>query len=66
MSRIRVVGGKITKHTVGSHNMYAEESIVFHSDKAISEKGEEKRRYIWETKKGSASCKKFVKMCCRI
>lgn len=42
MSRIRIVGGTIAKHTVGKHNMYAEENIVFHSDKIVSEKGEEK------------------------
>ena len=42
MSRIRIVGGTITKHTVGKHSMYAEENIVFHSDKVVSEKGEEK------------------------
>lgn len=42
MSRIRIVGGTIAKHTVGKHNMYAEENIVFHSDKIVSEKGDEK------------------------
>ncbi|GAA4772912.1 MULTISPECIES: Het-C domain-containing protein [Flavobacterium] len=42
MSRVRIVGGTIAKHTVGKHNMYAEENIVFHSDKIVSEKGEEK------------------------
>lgn len=42
MSRIRIVGGTIKKHTVGSHNMYSEQNIVFQSDKVVSEKGEEK------------------------
>ncbi len=42
MSRIRIVGGTISKHTVGKHSMYAEENIVFQSDKVVSEKGEEK------------------------
>lgn len=41
MSRIRIVGGTITKHTVGKHSMYAQENIVFHSDKIVSEKGDE-------------------------
>ena len=42
MSRIRIVGGTITKHTVGKHSMYAEENIVFQSAKVVSEKGDEK------------------------
>ncbi len=41
MSRVRIVGGTIAKHTVGKHNMYAEENIVFHSGKVVSEKGDE-------------------------
>lgn len=41
MSRVRIVGGTIAKHTVGKYNMYAEENIVFHSDKVVSEKGDE-------------------------
>lgn len=42
MSRIRIVGGKITKTTVGAHHMYSEENIVFNSGKTITEVGEEK------------------------
>ncbi|ELY2018347.1 hypothetical protein SL053_002268 [Flavobacterium psychrophilum] len=41
MSRTRIVGGKIFKHSVGAHHMYAEENIVFNSNKFISETGEE-------------------------
>ena len=41
MSRTRIVGGKIYKHSVGAHHMYAEENIVFNSNKFISETGEE-------------------------
>ncbi len=29
MSRIRIVGGTITKTTQGAHNMYSEENIAF-------------------------------------
>ena len=29
MSRIRIVGGKITKTTEGAHHMYSEENIFF-------------------------------------
>ncbi len=61
MSRIRIVGGKITKHTVGSHNMYAEESIVFHSDKAIFEKGEEKGVTYGKPKKAPPVAKSLLK-----
>lgn len=41
MSRIRIVGGTITKTTGGAHNMYSEENIVFNSGKTITEVGEE-------------------------
>lgn len=41
MSRIRTVGGTITKTTAGAHSMYSEENIVFNSGKAITETGEE-------------------------
>lgn len=41
MSRLRIVGGIITKTTVGAHNMYSEENIVFNSGKTITEVGEE-------------------------
>lgn len=41
MSRTRIVGGKIYKHSLGAHHMYAEENIVFNSNKFISETGEE-------------------------
>jgi hypothetical protein len=40
MSRIRIVGGTITKTTEGAHHMYSEENIVFNSSKAITEVGE--------------------------
>jgi hypothetical protein len=40
MSRIRIVGGAITKTTEGAHHMYSEENIVFNSSKAITEVGE--------------------------
>jgi hypothetical protein len=41
MSRIRIVGGTITKTTEGAHHMYSEENIVFNSNKTITEVGEE-------------------------
>ena len=41
MSRIRIVGGTITKTTEGAHHMYSEENIVFNSGKTITEAGEE-------------------------
>jgi predicted chitinase len=41
MSRIRIVGGTITKTTTGAHHMYSEENIVFNSGKTITEVGEE-------------------------
>src|SRR6187402_2873811 len=41
MSRIRIVGGTITKTTGGAHHMYSEENIVFNSSKTITEVGEE-------------------------
>ncbi|TRX36222.1 hypothetical protein FNW52_09355 [Flavobacterium sp. ZT3R18] len=41
MSRIRIVGGSITKTTEGAHHMYSEENIVFNSSKAITEVGGE-------------------------
>lgn len=41
MSRIRIVGGTITKTTGGAHHMYSEENIVFNSGKTITEVGEE-------------------------
>lgn len=37
MSRIRIVGGKLTKTTGGDHNMYSEENIVFNAAGAITE-----------------------------
>jgi len=37
MSRIRIVGGTITKTTVGDHNMYSDGNIVYTSGKAITE-----------------------------
>ncbi|MEA9412106.1 hypothetical protein [Flavobacterium sp. PL02] len=37
MSRIRIVGGTITKTTVGDHNIYSEGNIVYNSGKAITE-----------------------------
>lgn len=37
MSRIRIVGGKITKTTGGAHSMYSEENIVFNSAKTVTE-----------------------------
>lgn len=40
MSRIRIVGGSITKTTEGAHHMYSEENIVFNSNKTITEVGE--------------------------
>jgi hypothetical protein len=40
MSRIRIVGGSITKTTEGAHHMYSEENIVFNSSKSITEVGE--------------------------
>ena len=33
MSRIRIVGGTITKTTQGAHNMYSEENIAFNKKK---------------------------------
>jgi hypothetical protein len=41
MSRIRIVGGTITKTTEGAHHMYSEENIVFNSNKTITEVGKE-------------------------
>ncbi|EJL62000.1 hypothetical protein [Flavobacterium sp. CF136] len=41
MSRIRTVGGTITKTTKRAHHMYSEGSIVFNSGKTITEVGEE-------------------------
>jgi hypothetical protein len=41
MSYRLIVGGKIIKHTVGAHHMYAENDIVFASSKNIIETGEE-------------------------
>lgn len=41
MSRIRIVGGTITKTTGGAHHMYSEGNIVFNSGKTITEVGEE-------------------------
>lgn len=41
MCRIRIVGGSITKTTVGAHHMYSDENIVFSSGKTITEVGEE-------------------------
>jgi hypothetical protein len=37
MSRIRLVGGTITKTTGGDHNMYSEGNIVFNSGTTITE-----------------------------
>ncbi|KFF09750.1 HET-C-related protein [Flavobacterium hydatis] len=37
MSRIRIVGGTITKTTVGDHNIYSDGNIVYNSGKAITE-----------------------------
>ncbi|WP_264551492.1 hypothetical protein [Flavobacterium sp. N2038] len=36
MSRVRIVGGTITKTTVGDYNMYSEGNIVFNSGKSVS------------------------------
>lgn len=41
MSRIRIVGGTITKTTKGAYHMYSEENIVFNSNKTITEVREE-------------------------
>jgi hypothetical protein len=41
MSRVRIVGGTITKTSKGAYNMYSDENIVYSSGKAISEVGEE-------------------------
>ncbi|NRS90787.1 hypothetical protein HNQ02_003734 [Flavobacterium sp. 7E] len=41
MSRVRIVGGTITKTSKGAYNMYSDENIVHSSGKAISEVGEE-------------------------
>jgi type VI secretion system secreted protein VgrG len=41
MSYISIVGGKIIKTTKGAHHMYAKESIIFNSNKAITETGVE-------------------------
>ncbi|MBE0393078.1 hypothetical protein [Flavobacterium sp. PL002] len=41
MSRIRIVGGTITKTSKGAYNMYSDENIVHSSGKSISEVGEE-------------------------
>lgn len=37
MSRIRIVGGTITKRTEGNHNIYSDENIVYNAGKAITE-----------------------------
>lgn len=37
MSRIRFVGGNITKTTGGNHNMYSEGNIVYNSGKTVTE-----------------------------
>ncbi|WP_264551495.1 hypothetical protein [Flavobacterium sp. N2038] len=37
MSRIRLVGGTITKTTGGDHNMYSDGNIVFNSGQAVTE-----------------------------
>jgi hypothetical protein len=37
MSRIRIVGGKITTTTGGDHNIYSDGNIVYNSAKAITE-----------------------------
>jgi hypothetical protein len=37
MSRIRIVGGTITKATGGDHNIYSDENIVYNASKAITE-----------------------------
>lgn len=37
MSRIRIVGGTITKTTLGDHNIYSDGNIVYTSGKAITE-----------------------------
>ena len=37
MSRIRIVGGSITKTTGGDHNIYSEGNIVYTSGEAITE-----------------------------
>ena len=50
MSRIRIVGGTITKTTEGAHHMYSEENIVFNSSKTITEVGEENRIVFGEPK----------------
>ncbi|MBZ4041170.1 hypothetical protein [Flavobacterium hibisci] len=50
MSRIRTVGGTITKTTAGAHNMYSEENIVFNSGKTITEIGEENGIFFGEPK----------------
>ncbi|NRS89921.1 hypothetical protein HNQ02_002855 [Flavobacterium sp. 7E] len=41
MSRIRIVGGTITKTTIGAHHMYSDENIVFSSSKMVTEVGDE-------------------------
>ncbi|MBF4516839.1 hypothetical protein IRZ71_10805 [Flavobacterium sp. ANB] len=41
MSRIRIVGGTITKTTVGDHNIYSEGNIVYNSGKSITETSDE-------------------------
>ena len=42
MTRIRNVGGTITKTTVGNHNIYSEGNIVQNAGGIITETGEEK------------------------
>ena len=37
MSRIRIVGGTITKTTGGDHNIYSDENIVYNAGKTITE-----------------------------
>ncbi|SHG81428.1 hypothetical protein [Flavobacterium johnsoniae] len=37
MSRIRLVGGTITKTTGGDHNIYSEGNIVYNSGQAVTE-----------------------------
>jgi hypothetical protein len=41
MSRVRIVGGTITKTTVGDHNIYSDGNIVYNSGKAITETSDE-------------------------
>ena len=45
MSRVRIVGGTITKTTGGDHNIYSEGNIVYNSGKAITETSDERITY---------------------